>query len=115
MSERVIVNPGSRSAQSLERARGLAEPCGPYHYRVEPGDTEIPDDGSAPEPRPEFFPRPGENGVKGVTDAISRAAWLSMAKPPQRVIRVRPDDEDRVIRWYRGGSELSVITNGDPS
>jgi hypothetical protein len=101
----MIVNPGGKSLQSLERCRGLAEPCGPFHYRVEPGD------GSWDEPAPEFFPRPGESGLKGVEDAISRAAWLSMANPPQRVVRVRPDDAERVIRWYRGGSELSVITN----
>lgn len=108
MSARVIVNPGSKSPQSLERCRGLAEPADPErHYRVEPGE------GTWDEQQPEFFPRPGESGLQGVTDAISRAAWLSMANPPQRVVRVRPDDPDRVIRWYRGGSELSVITNQD--
>lgn len=105
MSERVIVRPGAKSLQSLERSRGLAEPCGPYCYRVEPGE------GTWDEPAPEYFPRPGQSGLKGVEDAISRAAWLSMANPPQRVVRVRPDDADRVIRRYRGGSELSVITS----
>lgn len=115
MSGRVIVNPGSRSPQSLERARGLDEPLDPVqHYRVEPGDVELPDDDGEPEPSPEFFPRqPGESGLKGLEDAIARAAWLSMAKPPQRVVRVRPDDAERVIRRYRCGADLSLVEIGD--
>ena len=105
---RVIVRPGARSYQSLERSRGAMEPIDPgRHYIVEPG---MPGDG------PEYFPKPGQSTLKGLEDALCRAAWIAQAyrEDPdyarQTVIRVSPDSaRPRPIRWYQGSCELSVV------
>jgi hypothetical protein len=99
---------GSRkSHQSLERSAGAPEPPVPgTYYRVEPGETG-----------PEYF----RCDLKGLTGAIARAGWLSVANPPQRILVTRPDGhpllpgcQDKVIRRYRGGQEIWSAASGKP-
>jgi hypothetical protein len=102
---RAIVNPGAKSRQSLERSRGRMEPIDPArHYIVEPGEGEGGE---------EYFPREGQSPLQGLETAISRAAWLSMAHGAQRIWRISPDAEPKVIRRYTGGNGLTLITTGD--
>jgi len=98
---RKIARPGALSYQSLERSRGTFAPIDPdRHYIVEPGE---------PGNGPEYFPKPGQAPLKGLEDAISRAAWLSMAHGHQAVIRVSPDSGPRPVRWYAGGHALALV------
>jgi hypothetical protein len=99
---------GSRkSHQSLERSAGTPEPANPgSHYQVAPGETH-----------PEFFP----DTLKGQSDAISRAAWLSVGHSPQRVLVTRaaarhrlPACQDKVIRRFRNGQEIWSAASSQP-
>ena len=102
---RAIVNPGVKSRQSLERSRGITEPIDPArHYIVEPGE---------PGGSEEYFPKDGQSSLQGCEAAISRAAWLSMSHGAQRVWRISPDSDPKVIRRYTGGNTLTLVQAGD--
>ena len=102
---RAIVNPGTKSHQSLERSRGITEPIDPArHYIVEPGE---------PGGSEEYFPKDGQSSLQGCEAAISRAAWLSMSHGAQRVWRISPDSDPKVIRRYTGGNNLTLVQAGD--
>lgn len=101
MTARVIVHPGSRSRQALEHSRGAPEPADPgRYYAVDPGEAGR-----------EYFPA----GVAGMAAALARAAWLSVAAPPQRVLATRPPGgkapacTDRAEHRFRGGREITSI------
>jgi len=104
---------GSRTShQSLEQSAGLPEPADPgAHYCVDPGETAR-----------EYFPsRPGQSMLEALTSAIARAAWLSVALPPQRVLATRGEGhrllapcQDKVIRRYRGGREIWSAASKTP-
>jgi hypothetical protein len=90
---------GSRTShQSLERSAGAPEPADPRaYYRVEPGESA-----------PEYFGA----GLSGLTDAMARAGWLSVAHGAQQVAVTRPEGHprlpactDQVIRAYEAGRE----------
>jgi hypothetical protein len=105
---RAIVNPGVKSRQSLERSRGITEPIDPdRHYIVTPGE------GTTDDPRPEYWPKEGQSTLTGLEDAITRAAWLSMSRDHQVVIRISPDSDPKVIRRYTGGNNLTLVQAGE--
>jgi hypothetical protein len=95
----------TRSRQSTEHIRGRPEPLDPDDcYQVSPGEAEG---------GPEYFPVPGQGMLDGLAAAITRAVWLSIGHPPQRVTRIRPDGQARVIRRYRNGRSLAAVSGND--